>query len=177
MFALNWTMSCSRCYNDQLNRDRRLILNNFQYKPDPWSAKKIEILQKDNKDMQLTIKRLEELIQTTKDQSRTQEELMYQKEQDIVQLRANMLDYEGKLKSNAESKIKTVVKLENKQTQRLEQEIKNMKADQDRKIGQGIEEYQSRNLLLNDQIIDYQTQIKQLNNEINTHMTRLNMKE
>jgi hypothetical protein len=88
-----------------------------------------------------------------------------------------MLDYEGKLKSNAESKIKTVVKLENKQTQRLEQEIKNMKADQDRKIGQGIEEYQSRNLLLNDQIIDYQTQIKQLNNEINTHMTRLNMKE
>ena len=59
-------------------------MKNFQYKPDPWSAKKIEILQKDNKDMQLTIKRLEELIQTTKEQSRTQEELMYQKEQDIV---------------------------------------------------------------------------------------------
>ena len=31
--------------------------------------------------------------------------------------------------------------------------------------------------MLNDQIIDYQTQIKQLNNEINTHMSRLNMKE
>jgi len=31
-----------------------------------------------------------------------------------------------------------------------------------------VEEYQARNLLLNDQIIDFQTQIKVLNNEINT---------
>ena len=54
-------------YGKNLNRNRSLILNNYQYKPDPWSAKKIEILQKDNKDMQLTIKRLEELIQTTKE--------------------------------------------------------------------------------------------------------------
>ena len=70
-----------------------------------------------------------------------------------------------------------MTKLENRHTQRLEQEIKNMKADQDRKISQGVEEYQARNLLLNDQIIDYQTRVKDLNNEINTHMTRLNMKE
>lgn len=94
-----------------------------------------------------------------------------------MQLRANIIDYESKLKSNVESKIQTVTKLESRQTQRLEQEIKNMKADQERKISQGVEEYQARNLLLNDQIIDYQTQIKELNNEVNTHMSRLNMKE
>lgn len=49
-------------YGQNLNRNRSLILNNLQFKPDPWSAKKIEILQKDNKDLQMTIKRLEELI-------------------------------------------------------------------------------------------------------------------
>lgn len=80
---------------------------------------------------------------------------MYHKEQEIIQLRANIIDYETKLKTNAESKIQSVVKLENKQTQRLEQEIKKLKNDQDRKITQSIEEYQARNVLLNDQIIDY----------------------
>jgi hypothetical protein len=75
---------------------------------------------------------------------------MYQKEQDIVQLRANIIDYETKLKSNAESKIQTISNIDNKHIQRLEAEIKNVKADQERKISQGIEEYQARNVLLND---------------------------
>lgn len=75
---------------------------------------------------------------------------MYQKEQDIVQLRANIIDYETKLKSNAESKIQTISNIDNKHIQRLEAEIKNLKADQERKISQGIEEYQARNVLLND---------------------------
>lgn len=75
---------------------------------------------------------------------------MYQKEQDIVQLRANIIDYETKLKSNAESKIQTISNIDNKHIQRLEAEIKNLKADQERKINQGIEEYQARNVLLND---------------------------
>lgn len=76
--------------------------------------------------------------------------MMYQKEQDIVQLRANIIDYETKLKSNAESKIQTISNIDNKHIQRLEAEIKNLKADQERKISQGIEEYQARNVLLND---------------------------
>jgi len=55
-------------------------MSSFKLKTDPWSAKKMEILQKDNKDLQLTIKRLEELIQATKEQSKSQNSLMYHKE-------------------------------------------------------------------------------------------------
>ena len=73
--------------------------------------------------------------------------------------------------------MQPVTKHDNRQSQRLEQEIKKLKTDQDRKIAQSIEEYQARNVLLNDQIIDYQTQIKHLNNEINAHMSRINLKE
>lgn len=74
-------------------------MSSFKPKTDPWSAKKMEILQKDNKDLQLTIKRLEELIQATKEQSKSQNNLMYHKEQEIIQLRANINDYEAKLKA------------------------------------------------------------------------------
>lgn len=78
-----------------MNRNNSLILNSYQVKADPWSAKKIDILQKDNKDMLLTIKRLEELIQTTKDQSKTQDEMLYRKEQDIIKLRTKIIELEG----------------------------------------------------------------------------------
>mgnify|MGYP006932391385 CR=1 FL=1 len=104
-------------------------MSSFKLKTDPWSAKKMEILQKDNKDLQLTIKRLEELIQATKEQSKSQNSLMYHKEQEIIQLRGNIIDYETKLKTNADSRIQSVVKYESKNAQKLEQEIKKLKMD------------------------------------------------
>lgn len=104
-------------------------MSSFKLKTDPWSAKKMEILQKDNKDLQLTIKRLEELIQATKEQSKSQNSLMYHKEQEIIQLRGNIIDYETKLKTNADSKIQSVAKYESKNAQKLEQEIKKLKMD------------------------------------------------
>lgn len=48
--------------------------------------------------MQVTIKRLEELIQQSKEQNKVQENIMLHKESELIQFRQDKIHYEQKLK-------------------------------------------------------------------------------
>ena len=119
------------------------------------SLGKLSDLQRENESLFKKLQEKESLNLSQKLQLKTQDQLLVQKEEELVKLKYENLHLEKDLKKLKEKQDSENEKIENKQIAQLKKQISILEEDIDRKVRYRTDEFSEKERILNEKVIEY----------------------